>query len=71
MLTTMADGGIIQNKEKAIRQFMRGAFHTDLALVQITYDLLDEPLLQLLLGPHMLPVSRYQMRCAGFVGPLG
>lgn len=47
------------------------AVNNHLALVQVTYNILEEPLFQLLLGPHMLPVSpRYQMSCARFVGPL-
>lgn len=44
--------------------------NTHFSLVQVTYNLLDEPLFQLLLGPHMLPVSRYQMRGTGLVRPL-
>lgn len=42
-----------------------------LALVQVAYNLLEEPLLQLLLRPHVLAVSRYQVGRAGFVRPLG
>lgn len=41
-----------------------------LALVQVADDLLEEPLLQLLLGPHALAISRDQVQGAGFVRPL-
>lgn len=43
---------------------------THLALVQVAYDLLEEPLFQLLLGPHVHAIARYQVRGAGFVRPL-
>lgn len=41
-----------------------------LALVQVADDLLEEPLLQLLLRPRAPAVPRYQVGGAGFVGPL-
>lgn len=41
-----------------------------LALVQVADNLLEEPLLQLLLRPHVLSVPRYQVGGAGFVRPL-
>lgn len=47
------------------------AANNHLALVQVAYNLLEEPLLQLLLGPHMLLLSpRYEMGCTRFVRPL-
>lgn len=42
-----------------------------LALVQVADDLVEEPLLQLLLRPHVSAViTRYQVGGAGLVGPL-
>lgn len=45
--------------------------HSHLALVQVADDLLEKPLLQLLLRPHVLAIPGDEVGRAGFVRPLG
>lgn len=55
-------GRISQGETRAITHF---------ALVEVAHDLLEEPLLKLLLAPDMGAVTGDEVRSAGLVGPLG